>query len=128
MIEELRKLLQQQQPHPDPDPEPDPDPNPDPSDPDTPGGGDDLGQPHSADWKSVFPFCVPFDLIDFLGILAAEPEAPKFTWRFYAPPVVDEEIEIDLSVFDTVASIMRTMELLAFCVGLILLTRNIIRG
>lgn len=128
MIEELRKLLQQQQTDPDPDPEPDPDPDPDPSDPDTPGGGDDLGQPHSADWKNVFPFCVPFDLIDFLGILAAEPEAPKFTWRFYAPPVVDEEIEIDLSVFDTVASIMRTMELLAFCVGLILLTRNIIRG
>lgn len=89
---------------------------------------EDLGTAHPADWKSIFPFCVPFDLIDFLGILAAEPEAPKFTWRFYAPPVVDQEIEIDLSPWDGVAQVVRTMELLAFCVGLILLTRNIIRG
>ena len=132
MIEELKKAMEQSQenpdpnPDPDPDPEPDPDPAPDPTDPDSPSSGYD--KPHSADWKNVFPFCVPFDLIDFLGILAAEPEAPKFTWRFYAPPVVDQEIEIDLSPWDGVAQVVRTMELLAFCVGLILLTRNIIRG
>lgn len=123
MVDELKKAMESTKTEPEPDPDPQPDP-----DPDTPGGSSDLGQPHSADWKNVFPFCVPFDLIDFLGILAAEPEAPKFTYRFYAPPVVDQEIEIDLSVFDSVAAIMRTMELLAFCIGLILLTRNIIRG
>ena len=70
----------------------------------------------------------PFDLIEFLGVLNAEPEAPVIRWRFYVPRVVDYEIEIDLSVFEGVAQIMRTMELLAFCIGLILLTRNIIRG
>lgn len=89
---------------------------------------EDLGSAHPADWKTLFPFCVPFDLIEFLGVLNAEPEAPVIRWRFYVPRVVDYEIEIDLSVFDGVAQIMRTMELLAFCIGLILLTRNIIRG
>ena len=89
---------------------------------------EDLGSAHPADWKTLFPFCVPFDLIEFLGVLNAEPEAPVIRWRFYVPRVVDYEIEMDLSVFDGVAQIMRTMELLAFCIGLILLTRNIIRG
>lgn len=89
---------------------------------------EDLGSAHPADWKTFFPFCVPFDLIEFLGVLNAEPEAPVIRWRFYVLRVVDYEIEIDLSVFDGVAQIMRTMELLAFCIGLILLTRNIIRG
>lgn len=89
---------------------------------------EDLGSAHPADWKTLFPFCVPFDLIEFLGVLNAEPEVPVIRWRFYVPWVVDYEIEIDLSVFDGVAQIMRTMELLAFCIGLILLTRNIIRG
>ena len=89
---------------------------------------EDLGSAHPADRKTLFPFCVPFDLIEFLGVLNAEPEAPVIRWRFYVPRVVDYEIEIDLSVFDGVAQIMRTMELLAFCIGLILLTRNIIRG
>ena len=93
---------------------------------DTTGG--DLAQKFDADWKGVFPFCVPFDLIDFLSILSASTQAPKFTWRFYVPKVVDYNIEIDLSPFDSVAEIVRTMELLAFCIGLILLTRNIIRG
>ena len=89
---------------------------------------EDLGSAHPADWNTLLPFCVPFDLIEFLGVLNAEPEAPVIRWRFYVPRVVDYEIEIDLSVFDGVAQIMRTMELLAFCIGLILLTRNIIRG
>lgn len=89
---------------------------------------DNLDKKYDTDWQSVFPFCVPFDLIEFLGVLAAEPEAPVIQWRFYVPNICDENIEIDLSVFDTVAQIMRTLELLAFCIGLILLTRNIIRG
>lgn len=123
MMQELQEAMGNTDPEPEPDPDPDPDPNPEPE----PDAGE-LGKPHSADWKNVFPFCIPFDLIDFLGILAAEPEAPVIRWRFYVPKIVDQEIVIDLSPWDSVAQIVRTMELLAFCVGLILLTRNIIRG
>lgn len=77
---------------------------------------------------SVFPFCIPFDVYAFVSALAAEPEAPSFTWRFYVPNICDETIEIDLSAFDAVARILRTIELLLFCVGLALETRKIIRG
>lgn len=89
---------------------------------------DERTKRHDADWQNLFPFCIPFDLIEFLGVLAADPVAPKFDWRIYAPNVVDYTLEIDLSPFNSVAKICRTMELLAFCIGLILITRNIIRG
>lgn len=77
---------------------------------------------------TVFPFCIPFDLYNFVACLAADPVAPSFTWRFYVPGICDEEIEIDLSEFDAAAQILRTMELLLFCVGLAFVTRKIIRG
>lgn len=74
--------------------------------------------------QNVFPFCIPFDIYAFFECLAADPVAPSFTWRFYVPGICDEEIELDLSEFDSVAQIVRTMELLAFIVGLALVTRN----
>lgn len=78
--------------------------------------------------ESVFPFCIPFDLYNFVECLAADPVAPNFTWRFYVPGICDENITIDLSGFDQVAQLLRTMELLLFCVGLAFVTRKIIRG
>ena len=77
---------------------------------------------------NVFPFCIPFDIYNFFECLAADPVAPSFTWRFYVPGICDESIEIDLSAFNTAAQILRTMELLAFCVGLAFVTRKMIRG
>lgn len=72
----------------------------------------------------VFPFCIPFDLYDFASCLAADPEAPVISWRFYVPEICDETITLDLSRFDTVASVVRTMELLLFIVGLAMVTRD----
>ena len=115
LIDELTKLVEQSK-------------TDTPDTPNNPDTDDDRTKRHDADWKNVFPFCVPFDLIEFLGVLAAEPVAPAFDWRFYAPNVVDYTMHIDLSSFDDVARICRTLELLAFCIGLILITRNIIRG
>lgn len=119
MIDALIEAIKNAQSQPKPDP-----------DPDNPGEDtdDERTKRHDADWKNVFPFCVPFDLIEFLGVLAADPVAPSFDWRFYAPNVVDYTLHVDLSDFDSVAQICRRLELLAFCVGLILITRNIIRG
>lgn len=73
---------------------------------------------------SVFPFCIPFDIYDFFECLAADPVAPVVNWRFYVPGICDETITLDLSQFDTVAQVVRTMELLAFIVGLALVTRE----
>lgn len=85
-----------------------------------------------ADLGNIFPFCLPFDLIDFFAVLSAEPQAPKINWTFPAVPlfsVPEVEIVIDLSVFDTVASLVRTLETLLFIVGLAMITRShMIRG
>lgn len=78
--------------------------------------------------ETVFPFCIPFDIYNFFEALDAPPQAPSFDWRFYVPGICDETITIDLSVFDSVAALLRTMELLGFCVGLAFITRKIIRG
>lgn len=79
--------------------------------------------------ETIFPFCIPFDIYAFCSALNAEPVAPCFEWQMqYAPLGLDYTFEIDLSDFDDVARILRTMELLAFCVGLAFWTRHLIRG
>lgn len=76
--------------------------------------------------EKVFPFCIPFDLIAFLGCLSAAPEAPAFDWVFPLPGKDADvyTLHVDLSPWDPVAKIVRTMETLAFCVGLTMITRE----
>lgn len=85
---------------------------------------------YKVDLKKIFPFCIPFDIYDLLNCLCAEPEAPKFTWTIplSAVGLKDCSIEIDLKTWDSVAQIFRNMELLAFCIGLAFVTRNLIKG
>lgn len=82
--------------------------------------------------EKVFPFCLPFDLVDFIQVLEAPPEAPKFTLPLRYPTSdgwVTGEVVVDLSSFDDVASLLRDMECLLFIVGLIVVTRSrMIRG
>ena len=75
-----------------------------------------------------FPFCIPFDLYKMLSLLSASPEAPAFTWQFYAPGGETIPIEVDLSQFNTVASVLRAVETLAFCVGLGFVTKKLLFG
>lgn len=88
---------------------------------------------YKVELKSIFPFCIPFDLIDFLGVLSAEPQAPR--WEIPIEYPVDLQwnkatynLVIDLSQFDKFAQMIRDVEIFAFTVGLILLTRSIIRS
>lgn len=77
--------------------------------------------------EKYFPFCIPFDFVHFLNVLSSEPVAPKFEWNLDFLDDLgfnNQVITIDLSKFDSVASIMRNMELLAFIIGLILVTRS----
>ena len=81
----------------------------------------------------LFPFCLPFDFIDFVNVLCAEPQAPKIEFPIKYPAGISSwgtyMIEVDLSVFDSVAEIMRDLECLLFIVGLIVITRSyMIRG
>lgn len=91
-----------------------------------------LGAYTIAGLEKMFPFCLPFDLIDFIKVLDAPAEAPKFTIPFKYPTrsgTATYDIVIDLSSFNSVAELLRDMECLAFIVGLIMITRSrMIRG
>lgn len=82
--------------------------------------------------QSVFPFCLPFDFARFLEILSAEREAPRVEWVVPLSAasglgLQDQTIIIDLSAFDELAETVRNVELIAMCVGLILLTRELLK-
>lgn len=80
--------------------------------------------------ETVFPFCIPFDLVNIFRIFKADAKAPCFTWTFtfWLGEFKTYDLDIDLSPFDTVAEILRTMELILFLVGLTIKTRDLIRG
>lgn len=94
----------------------------------------DLGSlnDYKLDLTELFPFCLPFDFIDFINILSAEPETPYFEYDMPLPYGINGgsyKFVIDLSAFDGAASLLRKMETLAFIVGLIFVTREkMIRG
>lgn len=80
----------------------------------------------TTDLANVFPFCIPFDLYSILQVFKNDNrEAPKITFTF-PESIGGWEIEIDLSPFDSVASILRTLELILFIIGLAVNTRNLI--
>ena len=120
-------------PSPDPSPNPDPSPDPDPSpkpDPDAPATDEEAAQ-YTADLTTVFPFCIPFDLIRAFKVLSVQGEAPVYEMPLqidYKSIHVDEHWSIDMSDFSSVIQILRVMETLGFIVGLILVTRKLIRG
>ena len=87
----------------------------------------DMGK-FTLDLKDYFPFCIPFDLYAFFTCLNAEPVAPVIEWIIPLPGGMTYPFEIDLSAFDSVAQILRRMQLLLFCVGLAFKTRDLIKG
>ena len=116
---------------------PNPNPTPDPSNPDSGGsGGTDTDNPDNTDKSNftrdlrlVFPFCIPFDLVDCIRLFSAEPETPKIDFPIHFPIVnVDYTFTIDLKDFDGVAKICRSMFLIMFIIGLVFATRPLIRG
>lgn len=116
-------------PTPSPNPDPSPSTSPKPTMQPTPSPGEiDSSQP-VVDLSKFFPFCIPFDLIHLVQALDAEPVAPKWSLKLEPPQFpVEWEVTLDLSQFESLAKIFRTGETLLFVVGLILITRGIIKG
>lgn len=88
---------------------------------------DDPGN-FALDLSKVFPFCIPFDLYAFLACLNAEPVAPVIQWELALPGGGSYPMEIDLSPFESVAQVLRRLQLLLFIVGLAIKTRDLIKG
>lgn len=81
------------------------------------------------DWHEIFPFCIPWDIYAIATMFKAEPKAPYYEFDLgNAIGLKSKKIVIDLSSFDKMAELLRTLEVLLFCVGLALITRSIIRG
>lgn len=84
---------------------------------------------YTMDLTQFFPFCVPFDLAYLFERLRADPEALVIDWHFLIPYLdVDIPIQIDLSPFDSLAQLLRSLEVIAFIVALLVGTKNLIQG
>ena len=110
---------------PDKNPDPDPNPNPDPN-PDT--GEDTDNNTFTADLKELFPFCIPFDIVDCFRLFNAEPETPRVKFPIHFG-IVDKDytFDIDLKDFNDVAGVCRTSFLILFMVGLGFATSRVIK-
>lgn len=75
---------------------------------------------------SFFPFCIPFDIYNMLTAFKAEPEAPYYTFKTTVRGV-DYGFTIDLSLFNSVAAVLRKLELVAFSIGLAFATNKLIK-
>lgn len=75
-----------------------------------------------------FPFCLPFDFYHCIALLNAEPQAPEFDFSlpvgYKDGEVIWESYHISLDMFSPVAEVVRKFELLAFMLGLIVITRD----
>lgn len=80
------------------------------------------------DLEKVFPFSIPWDLYYLLAIFTADPVAPNFNWQFDFAMAGKHNFAVDLAPFDSVAQVCRACETVLFCIGLALVTRNLIRG
>lgn len=77
------------------------------------------------DLKEYFPFCLPFDAYDIVAKFVADPVAPAFDIPFNEPfSGTHTVIHVDLSPFDSMMEDIRNAELIAFVVGLALVTRS----
>lgn len=77
--------------------------------------------------SDFFPFCIPFDLLAMLKKFQASAEAPKVDVPFNIQGNVTV-FTVDLSPWDPVARVLRTMEKIAFAIGLAWATKNLIQG
>lgn len=76
-----------------------------------------------------FPFCVPFDLVRaFQGFGGGVAQAPHWTIPFAFYKDADLKIDIDLAVFEPVAVVIRYIVLVSFAMGLLLVSRPIVKG
>ena len=78
--------------------------------------------------KDVFPFSIPWDIAGLFNIFSTDNRAaPVITFPIKSNLFgIDEEVTIDLTPFDGIASLLRLLELIGFGIGLAFVTRYLI--
>lgn len=78
-----------------------------------------------------FPFSIPFDIYNVFVKLTSERECPVFEIPFklnFLGHEFNETITIDMKRYDPVVKVIRILLTILFCLGLITITRDLIRG
>ena len=133
-------------PYPKPETKPDPDPSPDPG---TGGGTDDPDPPSPTptptpepgalpsvpgtdsdiQWYERFPFCIPWDIYDGVSALKANTKVPKWRIPFEIKRLgIKEGVTIDFSEYETLRTICNWFLRILFALGLVMISRPIIKG
>lgn len=77
----------------------------------------------SVSLKDKFPFCIPWDLVSLFNIFVAEPSPPYFEIPFNIEYLkLDYTFVLDLSLYNTVSKVCRSLFVILFILGLIKLT------
>ena len=92
--------------------------------------------PTAIDLTNFFPFCIPFDIIYLVDKFDAHGEqAPVITIPIVYPQMIQGamgttgyEVVIDFQDFIVVRNVIRTFLLILFIIGLMKITRDLIRG
>lgn len=97
----------------------------------TPKVNDDDYSDTYRDWHKIFPFCIPWDYAKIVNFFRADKKAPSF--EFDLGNVVtsgkkSKTLKVDLSEYEEQGKWLRNLELILFAVGLLLITRYIIKG
>lgn len=83
---------------------------------------------YTYDLSTVFPFCVPFDLVALLKTLSAEAKTPKFEVPIDFPAIdYQYTLVIDLSFLDSAAQVFRACITVSFILALISITPKMIK-
>lgn len=91
--------------------------------------------PTALDLTNIFPFCIPFDIIYLVNQYSnVEESAPVINYEIVYPQALQSSlgesytVTIDFADFISVRNVLRVFILLLFVVGLMKITRDLIRG
>lgn len=86
--------------------------------------------PDMAVLKTLFPFCIPFDIADSIKLMQADAVAPKWTIKINIPigkKTIPFEFTIDMSILDEQVKIFRDGQVVIFIIGLAFATTKVIK-
>lgn len=80
------------------------------------------------DLRTLFPFCIPFDIYNIITAFNASPVAPHVQIPFNIPAIgLTYTFDLDFSSYNSVAAVLRTVEFVAYAIGLAILSSKVIR-
>lgn len=97
----------------------------------TPKVNDDEYSDTYRDWHKIFPFCIPWDYAKIVNFFRADKKAPSFEFdlgNVVSSGKKSKTLKVDLSEYEEQGKLLRNLELILFAVGLLLITRYIIKG